>query len=87
MNKFKTLVQTSQFLWVLATILMVVNWLRIWDYAFSNNYYVIEDKFIYIGILGGWLFVGFFYLTLIIFGGYFIIKGIKIIAKGVKHDE
>ena len=76
MNKFKALVSFSKFSWIVAIVLMSVNWFRLWDYAFRNTHHVIEDKFIYIGILGGWIFVGFFYIAIILLVGYFILRTI-----------
>lgn len=83
MNKFKALVKVSQYSWVVATFLMLLTWLQIWTYAFSHTHHVIEDKFIYIGILGGWIFVGLFYGALILLSGYYIIGLIVRLAKSV----
>ena len=87
MNKFKTLVKVSQYSWVVATFLMLLTWLRIWQYAFSHTHHVIEDKFIYIGILGGWIFVGLFYGALIFLAGYYIMWLIKKISDAVVSQE
>jgi len=87
MNKFKILIKISESLWVVAIILMSVNWIRLWDTAFKNTNYIIEDKFIYIGILGGWIFVWILYLFLIIFVGYLILKVIEIISSSVSEAK
>lgn len=91
MSKFKTLVKVSQFSWVVATFLMLLTWLQIWTYAFSHTHHVIEDKFIYIGILAGWIFVGLFYGAIIFFAGYYIIGLIKrisdvLVSEGEQDD-
>ena len=86
-NKFNKLVKASQYSWVVATFLMLLTWLRIWQYAFSHTYHVIEDKFIYIGILGGWIFVGLLYGAIIFFSGYYIIGLIVRLAKEVNDAK
>lgn len=85
MNKFKTLVNISICSWVIAIILMLFTWFRIWTLVFATTNYRIEDTFIYIGVLGGWLFVCVFYVALIILAGYFIIgiiKKLDVLASG-----
>ena len=55
----------------------------VFAYAFSNVHYVIEDKFMYIGVLGGWLFIWIFYPAIILAAGYFILRAIKSLANSV----
>lgn len=84
MNKFDILVNVSKCTWVTATVLMVLTWFRVWQYSFAYTHYVIEDNFIYIGVLGGWLFISIWYTALIILAGCLIIKLINIIANDAK---
>ena len=87
MNKFKTLVNISVCSWFVATTLMIFTWLRIVNYAFASVHYVIEDKFIYIGVLGGWLFVWLFYGALIFLAGWYVIGFIYRIKKDVLGEK
>ena len=87
MNNFKILITISKFSWFVAIALMLVTWIQMWNSGFANIHYIIEDKFIYIGILGGWLFIWFLYFTIILFAGYFILKLINIIADNVNCVE
>ena len=77
MNKLKTLVTVSKYSWFVAIGLMLFSWLRLWTYGFSTTNYQIEDKFIYIGVLGGWLFICIFYIALVLLAGSFILKAIN----------
>ena len=86
-NKFNKLVKVSQYSWVVATFLMLLTWLRIWQYAFSHTHHVIEDKFIYIGVLGGWIFVALLYGAIIFFAGYYIIGLVSRLSKKVNDAK
>lgn len=89
MNKFKVLVDISRHLWILATVFMLVNWITFFNDIFVMLQYEIDDSFIYIGILGGWLFISIFYGACILVLGYLMIKVIGIIEKyaNVEVDE
>ena len=83
MKKLKKLVHISQSRWVFATILMCVTWNKIWVLGFNNLRYVMEDKFLYIGVLGGWMFVWVFWITIFIFIGWHFTGLAPRIAKAV----
>lgn len=83
MNKFKVLVSVARHSWVLATVSLFVSWLVLWNDVFIMLQYEIDDTFIYIGVLGGWLFVWVFYGASILILGYFMIRAIGIIEKCV----
>lgn len=89
MNKLKTLVVVSRYSWIVAIVLMLFSWLRLWSSAFANIKYQIEDSFINIGVLGGWLFIMIFYTSIILFAGWFVLRMINNLEHDVlgrKHD-
>lgn len=82
-NKLDKLTVVSKSLWAMATILMVLNWINICNFAFRTYYHYIDDTFLYIGILGGWLFIEVFYVAMIILFGFYMIRIIEIIRISV----
>lgn len=70
--KLSNLVKLCKISCIFATVFSSLAWMKIVMFAFSKVHYVIEDNFIYIGVLGGWLFIQLFYLALIIAFGYYM---------------
>ena len=85
--KLSNLVKLSKISWVFATVFSCVTWMKIVALAFNTTHYVIEDTFIYLGVLGGWLFIQFFFLAIIIAFGWHMQWLINIIFANVATGE
>jgi len=85
--KLSNLVKLSKISWIFATVFWSVAWMKIVALAFSTTHYVIEDSFIYIGVLGGWLFIQFFFLAIIIAFGWYMQWLINMIFANVSGAE